>query len=283
MQIEFLGSGGAITTPVIGCHCRVCAEARARGVPFSRMGPSLFVHGPDLLIDTPEEIKLQLDRAGIEAVPACVYSHWHPDHTMGRRAFEDNVDWRNWPPRHGCTDVYVPNQVARDFRTYLGMWDHLKYLEHAKVIRLIELAEGESFTLGDATVQPFPLAQDGVYGFVVEEAGRRALIVPDDMLGWLPSAGVQGVDLAVIPMGVVEINPLNGERTIPAEHPVLQSEATFRHTLEVVPKLAASRVVMTHVEEPDGLSHDDLLALSERLQDQGLPIEFAYDGMKINV
>lgn len=54
MRIEFLGTGGAITTPRPGCACRVCAEARVKGVPYSRTGPSVFIHGPDVLIDTPE-------------------------------------------------------------------------------------------------------------------------------------------------------------------------------------------------------------------------------------
>ena len=60
MKIEFLGTGGAITTPNPGCNCSVCVQARKEGIPYSRSGPSLFVHGPDVLIDTPEEIKDQL-------------------------------------------------------------------------------------------------------------------------------------------------------------------------------------------------------------------------------
>jgi phosphoribosyl 1,2-cyclic phosphate phosphodiesterase len=247
------------------------------------MGPSLFVHGPDLLIDTPEEIKLELDRAGIEHVAACVYSHWHPDHTMGRRVFEDNFDWRNWPPQNRCTDIYVPHGVARDFRGALGMWRHLTYFEGEGLVRLIELAEGEAFTLGATTVQPFLLAQDGFYGFMLQEADRRALIVPDDLLGWEPSAEVCGADVAIIPMGIVEIEPLTGERRIHRDHPVLQSEATLLQTLELVPLLQASRVIMTHIEEPDGMTYDDLLILSKRLQDEGLPITFAYDTEVINV
>jgi phosphoribosyl 1,2-cyclic phosphate phosphodiesterase len=249
------------------------------------MGPSLFVHGPDLLIDTPEEIKLQLNRAGIERVAAAVYSHWHPDHTMGRRVFEDNLDWRNWPPQHKCTDVFVPLQVAEDFRTLMGTWEHLSYLEHdgAGVIRLVELADGGVFTVGSTHARAFPLAQRGIYGFVLEEAGRRVLIVPDDLLGWQPSPEVQGADLAIIPIGLVEVNPLTGERAIPREHPVLQTEATFRQTLELVPQLRASRVILTHVEEPDGLTYDDLLVLGERFRRQGLLITFAYDGMIVDV
>ncbi|MBI2846110.1 MAG: hypothetical protein HYX86_06160, partial [Chloroflexi bacterium] len=82
MQIEILGSGGAITTPKPGCFCRVCVPAREKGVPYSRTGPSLFVHGPDVLIDTPEEIKQQLNRSRVKQIRAAFYSHWHPDHTM---------------------------------------------------------------------------------------------------------------------------------------------------------------------------------------------------------
>ena len=122
-----------------------------------------------------------------------------------------------------------------------------------------------------------------MYGFSLEEAGRRALIVPDDMFGWEPSEDVQGADLAVIPMGIVEFDPITGERRIHQDHPVLRSEATFRQTLEFVPRLGAARVIMTHIEEPDGLSYDDLLLLSQRLQDQGLPITFAYDRRIIDV
>lgn len=100
MRIEILGSGSAITTPRPGCHCRVCSEARVRGIPYSRSGPSLFVHGPDVLIDTPEESKDQLNRSNISNLNACFFSHWHPDHVMGRRVWEtQNADWRHWP-RH---------------------------------------------------------------------------------------------------------------------------------------------------------------------------------------
>ena len=48
-------------------------------------GPSVFVHGPDVLIDTPEESKYQLKCSGIERINGCLYSHWHADHTMGMR------------------------------------------------------------------------------------------------------------------------------------------------------------------------------------------------------
>lgn len=115
MQIEFLGTGGAITTPRPGCDCRICAQAREKGLPYARTGPSVFVHGPDVLIDTPEEIKNQLNRSRVTRIGACFYSLWHPDHTMGRRVWEANYDWRHWPPQHRPTPIYLPQQVAEDF------------------------------------------------------------------------------------------------------------------------------------------------------------------------
>lgn len=68
MKIEFLGTGGSVPTPRPLCHCSMCIEARERGVPFSRGGPSLFVHGPNLLVDTPEEVSILLNRSTVKAL-----------------------------------------------------------------------------------------------------------------------------------------------------------------------------------------------------------------------
>ncbi|MBN1965154.1 MAG: hypothetical protein JW910_10945 [Anaerolineae bacterium] len=284
MQIEFLGSGGAITTPRPGCGCRVCVEARARGVPYSRTGPSLFVHGPDILIDTPEEAKFQIDRAGLTHIEAAIYSHWHPDHVAGLRVWETmNGDWLSWPAHHQRTDIYLPQRVADDFHHRLGAWDQLMYLQKFGVVRLIVLRDGAVIKRGETQIRPFRVAQDYVYAFLFEGDGRRALIAPDELYQWDPPADVIGVDLAVIPMGLPEFHPFTGERTIPADHPVLQSEATFDQTLDIVRKLKAGRVIMTHIEEPEGLSYDDFLALERKLQGEGFNITFAYDTLRVEV
>jgi phosphoribosyl 1,2-cyclic phosphate phosphodiesterase len=281
--IEFLGTGGAITTPRPLCDCRVCSQARREGVPYSRSGPSLFVHGPDVLIDTPEEIKYQLNRSRVKQIAACFYSHWHPDHVMGRRVFDLNMDWINWPPQSRCTDVYLPGRVGSDFRQRLGSWDHLAFLEQQGVVRLVELEDGETLEIEGIVIRPFPVAVEYVYAFMFEEDGRRALIAPDELVGWEPPVWVRGADLAVIPMGVAELNPLTGERRIAQEHPMLQMEATFEETLEIIEALNAERVVLTHIEEVDGLTHDDLQELQRRLRGDGLHITFAFDTMTVEV
>lgn len=284
MKIEILGSSGAISTPRPGCNCRVCAEARERGVPYSRMGPCTFVHGPDVLIDTPEDIKHQLNRSRVSNISACFYSHWHPDHVMGRRVWEDlNWNFRLWPPEPRCTPIYLPEQVASDFRERLGSWEHLEFFAELGVVEVVELRDGETVTLNGMIIRPFRLAEDYVYAFLFEGDGQRILIAPDELLGWQPPEFVRGIDLAVLPMGISELHPLTGERQIPADHPLLTSEATFEETLEIVRALGARSVVLSHIEEMDGVTYDDLLEVERRLQADGLDVRFAYDTMLIEV
>jgi phosphoribosyl 1,2-cyclic phosphate phosphodiesterase len=286
MRVEFLGTGGAIPTPRPMCDCGVCSEARDRGLPYSRSGPSVFVHGPDVLIDTPSEIVVQLNRSQVRRIAACFYSHWHPDHTMGRHVFSTiNADYRIWPaaPR-GVIDVYLPQQVADDARRHLAFWEHLEFLEEQEhVIRVHELTDGDVVRIGETAIRPLRLAQDFVYGFLFEGDGRRLLIVPDEIDGWVPPSEARDVDLAIVPMGIAELHPLTGERLIAEPHPVLRTEATFEETLAIVEAIRPRRAVMTHIEESDGLSYDDLIALEMRVQRQGIDLVFAFDTMQIDV
>ena len=189
LRVEFLGTAGGIPTPRPLCGCHICLEAREKGLPYSRSGPSLFVHGPDVLIDTPAEINYELNRSGVKRIAACFYSHWHPDHTMGRHVFSTiNVDYRVWPYRpRGAVDVYLPAQVGRDARRFLALWEHLKFLEeNERVVRLYELEEGEEVVIGNTVIRPLPLAQSFVYAFLFERDGKSLLIVPDEIVGWEP-------------------------------------------------------------------------------------------------
>lgn len=285
MKVEILGSGGATTTPRPGCVCAVCVEARAKGLPYTRTGPSIFVHGPNVLFDTPEESKQQIDRAGLKEIAACFYSHWHPDHTMGRRVWETrNGFFRAWPRRVlNTTAVYLPQQVAADFRVRLGAWEHFAFMADRGWVDVRELADGETVLLHGVEIRPFRLAQDYVYAFELAGGRRRLLVALDELKGWRPPPELSGLDLAVLPMGICEHDPLTGERRIPEEHPVLSFEATFAETLRIVDELGSKRTVLAHIEEMDGLSYDDLLELERRLRADGRDVVFAHDGMAVDV
>jgi phosphoribosyl 1,2-cyclic phosphate phosphodiesterase len=287
MKIEFLGTGGAVTTPRPGCRCRVCEEAREKGVPYSRSGPSIFIHGPNFLIDTPEEIKDQLNRSTIGKIDGGLYSHWHPDHVMGRRVWETlNVDFRNWPPEDETTDIYLPEQVAKDFKKWLGTWAHFQFMESKGWIKLHELEDGDVLEKNVYKITPFRLAEDYVYAFIFESEGKRILIVADELNNWEPSPEIAALefDVVILPMGVCEFHPLTGERKISSDHPVLKVEATFEETLNVIQKLNANRFILTHFEEIDELSYDEHNEIGESLKKLGYGnIEFAYDTLIVEV
>jgi phosphoribosyl 1,2-cyclic phosphate phosphodiesterase len=250
-------------------------------VPYSRTGPSVFLHDWNVLFDTPEESKAQLVRAGIQRVDRCFYSHWHPDHVLGRRVFESmNLDFRSWPrSRFAVTDVYLPQQVAIDFRRWLGSFAHFEFLEQALgVVRLHELSDGEIVELDGLSIRPFRLQEDYVYGFELVGGGRRAVLVMDELHAWEPPDALRGADLAILPMGICEHDPSTDERRIPAEHPVLAVEATFPQTLDIAARLGARRTILSHIEEMDGLSQDDLQELGARVG-----VEFAWDTLAVEI
>lgn len=274
-----LGSGGAVTIPRPGCGCPVCVEARREGPPYARSGPSVFVHGPDVLIDTPEEAKQQLNRSQVTRIAAGLYSHWHPDHTAGRRVWETrNFDFRSWPRRAETTPLYVPEPVWVDFEHHYGLADQFRFMERQGSVRLIRVGEDEPFPIGEVTVTPIPLGAENAYAFLFEDGRSRILIAMDETQRWQPRE-LGPLDLALIPIGVFEHHPFSGERLIPEEFCVPPVAKTrYEQALAMLRTLAPRRAVLSHVEEMERLSHDELLELGRR--DGWEP---AYDGMVIEV
>jgi phosphoribosyl 1,2-cyclic phosphate phosphodiesterase len=287
MRIEFLGTGGATTTPRPSCQCSVCVEARERGIPYSRTGPSLFIHGPDVLFDTPEESNLQLNRSGIDRIAGCFYSHWHPDHTMGRRVWETrNVDLRGHPAESQRTNIYLPEQVALDVRERMGLQEHFDFMTKQGTVQVIELQDGISVEINGVEITPFRLAEDYVYAFLLVEDEIRVLFVPDELHGWSPDQApfsLNDLELAILPMGVTEFNVFSGVRQIHRDHKVLETEMTFHETLDVVQSLGARRTILTHIEEMEQLSFDELRSLERKLFGEGIDLTFAWDTMVVDV
>lgn len=284
LAIEVLGAGGAIRTPRPGCECECCRKARRYGAPWARTGPSIFVHGPDVLIDTSEDAFVQVDRAELGHIAAGLYSHWHPDHTAGRRIWETrNADFRHWPPQSTCTPIYLPPHVWRDFER-MEIMSAFRYMEHAGWVKLHMM--DAPLELGGWRISAHSVAENYVYAFLFEEieGGRRVLVAMDELFGWEPPPELCNLDLAIVPKGLFDLDPITGARNIPVEHPVLRSEATYVQTLAMAEQLAARRIVFMHIEEPDRLTPGQYLALAHDLQaKRGWDVTFAHDGLVIQL
>lgn len=81
-KLLFLGTGGSMGVPVIGCHCPVCTSTDPRN---NRLRPSalLQVDGKTLLIDCGPDYRQQALRYGIEKLDGVILTHAHNDHTAG--------------------------------------------------------------------------------------------------------------------------------------------------------------------------------------------------------
>ncbi len=281
MKIEFLGTAGPMAVPRPLCNCEVCQQARKKGVPYSRSCPSLFLHGPNLLFDTSEDINMQINRSKITQINGLFYSHWHPDHVMGRRVLEQlNANYVNHPSKNTRTDVFLPEQVGIDIKRFLGTGDHLEFLKNKGCINLHNIIDGNSVSFNDIQVTPFRLAEDYAYGFLVQDVKTKILIIPDELSDWNPDHRFEGLDLAILPIGVLEYHPLTEERFVDVNHPVLNEECTFSKTIEIINKLNPKKTLLTHI---NGFSFDDLKTLENRLKLEGLNIEIAYDTLLVDV
>ncbi|MGQ9560514.1 MAG: hypothetical protein ACUVTG_05465 [Candidatus Oleimicrobiaceae bacterium] len=78
-------------------------------------------------------------------------------------------------------------------------------------------------------------------------------------------AKIPALELATLPIGIPGHHPLTGARLVPAPHLFVKTEATLAETLLMARGLPAKRVILTRVEEPWGLSNEDLCGLEARL------------------
>ena len=88
MRFNLLGTGGVTPIPKPCCDCELCVNARENGWQDYQTGPSMFIYDDNILFDTPEEVRFQLNRENIEKVENVILTHWHPDHTQGIRIVE---------------------------------------------------------------------------------------------------------------------------------------------------------------------------------------------------
>lgn len=78
----FLGTGGSLGVPVIGCDCSVCMSDNPCN---HRTRPSVLLrtNGKNYLIDAGPEFRIQALRYGINRLTGVLFTHSHHDHIAG--------------------------------------------------------------------------------------------------------------------------------------------------------------------------------------------------------
>ncbi|MFH0922751.1 MAG: MBL fold metallo-hydrolase [Candidatus Micrarchaeota archaeon] len=287
MKLTVLGSGGALTFPRPCCDCANCHEAKSKGIPYSRTGPSLFLHDDAVLFDSPEETTAQLLREGIPRVKSVFYTHWHPDHVQGWRSFQHmqtQVDERNkfefknkWPP----IDVFIAKDAWHEFEIY---HEPFEYLQKLKVIKINFFEDRKPIKLGKITVTPLNLKTPVSigYAFLIGDGKHKAIYAPCEVFGLKPDSYFKNLDLFLVEAGWVgDAEKVRRE----TRNPTWEQHYSLDETFELAKRVGAKKTILTHLS---GLWHeswsDFKKYLAEYKKKHGVDTaELAFDGMKVEL
>ncbi len=264
------------------CNCRICNEARIKGVPYERTGPSAFIHDENILIDTPAEISIQLNRAQIMKVDNLMFTHLDPDHIEGFRVVEQiTLDFRTWqafPGKH--IRLILPVSLMDRLRNVQSAYGPiLDYYVAQKFITCVSFED--SIMIGNIRVTAIPVDRGEMEAFiyVFEKADRKIVYAPCDIRPFPENhEKVVCPDLFVVQPGMFE-KKLRYDFLYPADHISRTTLYTFEETMELAERIHADRILFVHLEEYWNRSHSDYVTLQNQFEN----VRFAWDGMRLSV
>lgn len=282
MELTILGSGGCTVIPRPLCQCRVCKEAREKGGPYEKTGPSIFIHDENILIDTPAEIAYQLNRSHIDHIDYLLFTHLDPDHVEGFRVVEQiTLDFRTWKAYSGRqTCLMLPEPLKgrlRDIRSVYGPL--IDYYEKQGFIQCTPFRD--KIRIGKLHITAIAVNRGAQVSFiyVFERENRKVVYASCDIKPFPEERDeVQEADLLIIQPGIFE-DRLKHDFKYPDDHISRRTLYTFDQTIALSQRIGAVRILFVHLEEYWNRSHDEYVALEEKFDN----IRFAYDGMRVKV
>lgn len=113
-EMLFLGTGGSLGVPLIGCSCSVCTSDDEKNKRF-RSSVLLTIQNKKILIDCGPDFRTQALKYGITHLDGLILTHTHNDHVAGID------DMRIFSIRNGeSMKCLLSEQSAQDMRNRYG-------------------------------------------------------------------------------------------------------------------------------------------------------------------
>lgn len=240
--------------PMIGCGCDVCRSTNPRN---QRMRTGVVIsHGErSFLIDTSQELRLQLTRFDVRMIEAVVYTHAHADHIMGLDDLRIFGYLRKAPIPLYC-EAPVEETIRNTFSYAFA--DRTNALHSAPSLEFVRIDE-TPFDVCGLTLTPIRLIHGRLplFGFRINNVAfcTDVSAIPEE--SW---PKLQGLDTLIL--GALREEP----------HP---THFTVGQAVEVIERLQPRRAFLTHLGHQ--LEYDEM----NRKLPEG--IELAYDGLMIDL
>ena len=190
MKITFLGTGGSLGVPLIGCKCPVCRSADRRN---HRLRPSVLIETPDniILIDTSPDFRQQALRNSIRRIDTLLLTHCHADHCLGLDDLRIVIDRQREP-----VALYSSAETIERLSRVFG------YLLKSRIWNMdtprFRMRPVESpIPLNEHTLTPLPVLHDRsvVLGWRIDDIAyvTDASYIPEET-----ESSMHGLDLLII-------------------------------------------------------------------------------------
>lgn len=223
--LTMMGTGAGCGIPAFFCTCPACEEARF-DKSAQRGNCGIMISGSErVLIDTPPDIRHQLNREGVSSVDRVIYTHAHFDHLGGLGELEYMMQL--------VTKERIPVEASQIALETIATEFH--YMTYALDMQPVK--EFASFEHDGVKYTPLPVTHaPGTFGYLIETERTRLFYASDT--GRLPDETaeyVRGVDIAIL------------DATYWGGNPYPQSHNSVQDAIDEAYELKAGTLYLTHL------------------------------------